>query len=319
MQNNKKKSSHLLDPDLKAFTESMLTTVLTSETLEQTRKHSENMIPSLPENLPIELSERFIPGKPGDPDVRVLVFTPENHSSLRPGYLHIHGGGMVYGKPDLNIPENAKLALELDCIVVSVDYRLAPETPYPGPIEDCYAALKWMHDYASELGMDNSKIAIGGESAGGGLAASLAVLARDRNEVNIIFQRLIIPMLDDRTCIAEDHPYNGEYAWTSKDNRFGWKALLGHEPGIEGVSPYASAPREENLSGLPPAFICVGAIELFLEESLEYAKHLIRAGVPTELHVYPGAHHLALAVSEARVTKSANKDMFKALYRAFYG
>jgi acetyl esterase/lipase len=185
--------------------------------------------------------------------------------------------------------------------------------------EDCYAALKWVYTHARDLGVDAARIAIGGESAGGGLTASLALLTRDRGEVPLVFQLLIYPMLDDRTgTLADPHPYTGEYIWTADSNRFGWKALLGQEPGGPDVSPYAAAARAQHLEGLPPAFIGVGTLDLFLEEDLEYARRLIRAGVPTELHVYPGAYHgFLLLVPGARVSQSFARDYLNALTRAF--
>lgn len=318
-----KKSTHLVDSDLKPFLDRMPELHLTVESLPKIREELAAQLGSMEngvlENLPVEISERFIPGPPGAPKVRVIVITPINTPIPRPAYLHIHGGGMVLGTAEEAKPNYIQLSIDLKCSVVSVDYRLAPETPHPGPVEDCYAALKWMHDCAEELGIDRAKIAIGGGSAGGGIAAALAVMARDRNEVNVLFQLLQVPMLDDRTCIAEPNPYAGEYAWTLENNRFGWRSLLGCEPGMQGISPYASAPRADDLAGLPAAFISVGAIELFVDECIDYSKRLIRAGVPTELHVYPGVHHAAPLVAEARVTKAMARDSHEALRRAFYG
>ncbi|MGG3471269.1 alpha/beta hydrolase [Neobacillus pocheonensis] len=315
-----KKSAYLVDPDLKKMTDDMQELHLTYKTLARVREaFNEQVDVSIPEGLPVEVTEKQVPGPPGAPDVRIILFTPIHAPAPRPGYLHIHGGGMVLRSADDCNKDNAVLATTLGCTVVSVDYRLAPETKHPGQVEDCYAALKWMHLNANEIGVDLERIAIGGESAGGGIAACLAVLARDQGEVNIIFQRLQSPMLDDRTCVAEPHPYTGEYSWSPDNNRFGWQALLGCESGGEGVSPYASAPRAEDLSGLPPAFISVGAIDLFVDECMDFAKRLIRAGVPTELHVYPGAHHAAWQVSEARVTIAEYRDRLEALRRGFFG
>jgi acetyl esterase/lipase len=198
-----------------------------------------------------------------------------------------------------------------------VDYRLAPETPHPGPVEDCYAALKWLYTHADELGVDPKRIAIGGASAGGGLAAALGLLTRDRGEVPLVFQLLIYPMLDDRTVTTTDpHPYTGEFIWTAEANRFGWRSLLGQEPGGPDVSPYAAAARAESLAGLPSTFISVGALDLFLEEDIEYARRLIRAGVPTELHVYPGAYHGFNLTADAQVSQVAARDQLAALKRA---
>jgi acetyl esterase/lipase len=165
--------------------------------------------------------------------------------------------------------------------------------------------------------VDASRIAIGGASAGGGLAAALALLARDRGEVPVAFQLLIFPMLDDRTAVTADaHPYTGEFVWTTETNYFGWSSLLGHEPGGEGVSPYAAAARAESLEGLPPAYISVGSIDLFLEEDLEYARRLMRAGVPTELHVYPGAFHGYQGVPDAWMSRAEVENVTEALRRA---
>jgi len=231
--------------------------------------------------------------------------------------LWMHGGGYIMGSPEQEDLMVKHMVSAIGCVAVSVDYRLAPETRHPGPVEDCYAALKWLHTHASELGVDPTRIAIAGSSAGGGLAAALGLLARDRGEIPLAFQLLIAPMLDDRTCtLAEPHPYTGEFIWTRENNRFGWTSLLGQEPGLADVSPYAAAARAEHLEGLPPTFINVGALDLFLEEDLEYARRLTRAGVPTEFHIYPGAYHGFRMVADAQVTQTAARDQLAALKRA---
>jgi acetyl esterase/lipase len=232
----------------------------------------------------------------------------------------MHGGGYVLGSAAEDVLGVKDIVSAVGCAVVSVDYRLAPETPHPGPLEDCYAALKWLYTQSRELGVNPAQIAIGGGSAGGGLTAALGLLSRDRGEIPLIFQLLIYPMLDDRTVTASDpHPYTGEFIWTPENNRFGWKSLLGREPGGPDVSPYAAAGRAEHLEGLPPAFISVGALDLFLEEDVEYARRLLRAGVPTELHVYPGAYHGYNLIPNAQVSLLAARDRLAALKRAFTG
>ena len=315
-------SRHLVDEELLGFLDARPPIQLSSETLEATRKGFLEMRAQILAGftpLPgIEKTERFVPGPKGAPEVRVLVFTPKSASAPRPAYLHIHGGGYVLGDPDMGEPNHMQKASELGAVVVSVDYRLAPETPFPGPVEDCYAALKWLHANAQELGVDPARIAVGGESAGGGLAAGLALLARDRGEVKIAHQQLIYPMIDDRP-LADPHPYTGEFIWTHDSNRFGWTALLGHEPRREGVSPYAAAARAEKLEGLPPAFISTGALDLFLDENLDYARRLTRAGVPVELHVYPGAVHGFDMVAESRLAMQHGRDQREALAKAFRG
>jgi acetyl esterase/lipase len=250
--------------------------------------------PLSPEQQAVACEQRFIPGPPGAPDVRLLVYTPSGKSTptMRPAYLHMHGGGYVIGNPEINDGSNRSIASELDCVVVSVDYRLAPETRFPGALEDCYAALTWLSAHAEQLGVDRSRIAVGGDSAGGGHAAALAILARNRGAAQICFQLLDSPMLDDRTGSTSDpHPYCGEFVWTAASNRFGWQSLLGMEPGTAAVPADAAPARVADPTGLPPAFITVGALDLFLEEDMEYARRLARAGVPTEFYVVPGAFH----------------------------
>ena len=185
-----------------------------------------------------------------------------------------------------------QVAREHDCVVVTVDYRLAPETRFPGSLEDNYAALNWLRLSANLLGVDPSRIAVMGESAGGGHAAMLAIAARDRGEVPIAFQLLIYPMLDDRTGSSRQvPPYVGVYIWVPASNRFGWSSLLGVPAGSKTVPAGAVPARVENLAGLAPAFIGVGAIDLFVDEDVNYARRLINAGVPTELCVVPGGYH----------------------------
>jgi acetyl esterase/lipase len=313
---------HLVDPELVAMLDTFPALDLTVEALPQTRAEFKEMLAQMSATLPefpdISVSERYIPGPQGAPDVRVLVYLPKNVTTPTPALLWIHGGGYVIGSADQADPDVKQMVSATGCAAVSVDYRLAPETPHPGPVEDCYAALKWLYTHASELDVDASRIAIGGDSAGGGLTASLALLTRDRGEVPLIFQLLIYPMLDDRTVTATDpHPYTGEFVWTAELNRFGWTALLGKEPGGPDVSPYAAAARAERLEGLPPAFIGVGTLDLFLEEDLEYARRLMRAGVPTELHVYPGAYHGFPMAVDSKVAQALTRDYLNALTRAF--
>ncbi len=275
--------------------------------------YASNAAPPGPE---IERRDILVPGPEGAPEVRLLVYTHAELGAGRPAYLYIHGGGFIMGSPEFADTANRALALELGCVVVAVGYRVAPETAFPGNVEDCYAGLKWLHGHATELGADPMRIAIGGESAGGGLAAALALLARDRGKVPIIHQQLVYPMLDDRSP-ASTHPITGEFGWTRERNAFGWACLLGEEPGGTDVSAYASPARAGSLAGLPPTFIGVGSLDLFLEEDTAYALRLIEAGVPVELHVYAGAFHGSDLVTEARVTKAHARDQLEALRAAF--
>jgi acetyl esterase/lipase len=311
-------SRYLVDPELEALLDAFPPLQLSPESLPALRKMQAETFEQIPSSLPtyddIDVTEKKVPGAPGDPDVRVLVYRPKNVRGKLPGLLWIHGGGYILGTADADDQSVKNFVSTVGCAAVSVDYRLAPETPHPGPVEDCYAALKWMYEHAAELGVDTTRIAIGGASAGGGLAAALGVLTRDRGEVPLIFQLLIYPMLDDRTVsTAEPHPYTGEFVWTKEYNSFGWTSLLGQEPGSEAVSPYAAAARAADLSGLPATYIAVGALDLFLEEDLEYARRLIRGGVPTELHLYPGAYHGFNLLPTAKVSQAYERDLLAAL------
>jgi acetyl esterase/lipase len=217
------------------------------------------------------------------------------------------------------LPRLQGIATDCHCVVVSVDYRLAPETRYPGSLEDNYAALKWVHAHAEELGIDRSKIAVGGESAGGGHAASLAIHARDRNEVPIVFQLLIYPQLDDRTGSTRPAPPAiGHFMWTASNNRFAWSSLLGVPAGSSKVPVAAVPARVASVGGLPPAWIGVGAIDLFAEEDMEYARRLVHAGVATELLVVRGAYHgFDLLAPDAEASKQFSASWKSALRKAF--
>ncbi len=316
------KTRHLVDPELRPALDQLgeLDAEYSVERLPALRQMMVDMYTSpdavAPEVAGIERRDILVPGPEGAPEVRVLVYTHTDPGAGRPAYFYIHGGGFIMGSPDFADTANRLLARELGCVVVAVGYRIAPETAFPGNVEDCYAALKWLHGHATELGADPTRIAIGGESAGGGLAAALALLARDRGEVPIIHQQLIYPMLDDRSP-ASQHPYTGEFGWTRERNAFGWACLLGEAPGGSSVSPYASPARAESLEGLPPTFIGVGSLDLFLEEDTAYALRLIEAGVPVELHIYAGAFHGSDLMTEARVTKAHARDQLDALRAAF--
>jgi acetyl esterase/lipase len=315
---------HLVAPELLSALDAFPSFDINLETIAELRAggiRRDGMIPPLsPAQQAVHCEQRFVPGPRAAPDVRVLIYRPQGpEANARPTYLHMHGGGYVLGSAELNDGSNRQLACDLGCMVVSVDYRLAPETPFPGAVEDCYAVLGWLQREARAIGIDVTRIAIGGESAGGGHAASLALLNRNRGEFPICLQLLDSPMLDDRTgSSADPHPYCGEFVWTPAKNRTGWQALLGREPGGSDVPAEAVPARAADLGGLPPTFIAVGAIDLFLEESVEYARRLIRAGVPTELHVVPGAFHgFGIGGDGAPQVQMHNRLRRDALARAF--
>ncbi len=313
-------SRHLVDPDLFGLLELWPETEFTLQTLATIRASSLPIPIDPTAEALVELETRWIPGPPGSPPVDVAIYTPRQRSSHpRPCIFHMHGGGYVVGSAAASDATLRPKPAALDCVVVSVEHRLAPETPFPGAIEDCYAALSWLFAHADELGIDTRRIGVMGESAGGGLAAALALLTRDRGEWPLAFQHLVYPMLDDRTCTRKQpHLYTGEFLWTAEKNAFGWSCLLGTAPGGADVSPYAAAARATDLSGLPPTFICTGALDLFLEEDLEYARRLTHVGVPVELHVYPGAYHAFDIDPNAEVAINARRDRISALKRALH-
>jgi acetyl esterase/lipase len=264
------------------------------------------------------VAERMVPGRGGAPDVRVFVINAKA-GERRPAILHTHGGGYVLGSAASDVPDLQVLAQALDCVIVTVDYRLAPETRFPGSLEDNYAALKWLHEKAGELGADRTRIAVAGESAGGGHAAMLAIAARDRGEVPVMYQSLVYPMLDDRTGSTRQPPaYIGTFLWTREFNRAGWSALLGKSPGGPDA-PAGSVPsRIENLARLPSAWIGVGSLDLFVDEDVEYGRRLINAGVPTELLVVPGAYHgFDVLATGASISKQFKLARYNSLARAF--
>ena len=217
---------------------------------------------------------------------------------LLPAIVTIHGGGYVIGSYDMDSPLLDRWCPTLGVVGVSVEYRLAPETSYPGPLEDCYAALRWTYDHADELGIDKNRIGVYGLSAGGGLAAALALLARDRGEVPLAFVLLDCPMLDDRQQTPSIQS-EGLYVWGQASNEFGWRSYLGDLYGSDDIPPYAAAARETNLAGLPPTCVVVGSIDGFRDEDIDYAQRLNQAGVPCELHVIAGLPHAYLLVPGA--------------------
>lgn len=308
-------SRDLVDADLAPFLELIPTFALSAETLDAARQQP---LP-LPEgpSVPVTLTELAVRGPAGAPDVSIRIYRPQAVQGPLPTILHLHGGGFVLGSAAAFEGAHRSLVDTLQCGLVAVDYRLAPETRFPGAVEDAYAALAWLRKNGAEHDIDGERIGVMGESAGGGLAASLALLARDRGEHLLRFQHLIYPMLDDRTCVsATPHPFAGEFVWNRASNEFGWASLLGEAPGAPDVSPYAAAARASDLTDLPPTFISTGALDLFVDEDIDYARRLGRAGVPVELHVYPGAFHGFDLVPGARVAATARRDSLDALRRA---
>ena len=309
-----------VDPELRAFLRTLPPE--TPATAALVRQWRQTPDPGSDKDLPAGVTALTIPGPPGGPEVRIFIVGNSDAGRGRPALLYMHGGGYISGSTASSWPQFSglqKIAQDHDCLIVSVDYRLAPETPFPGALEDSYAALKWLHANASSHGADPKRIAIMGESAGGGLAATLAIAARDRGEVSITYQLLIYPMLDDRTGSTRDPaPHIGRYIWSRQSNRFGWRSLLGKPPGSRKVPDGSVPARVASLRGLPPTYIGVGSLDLFVDEDMEYARRLVDAGVPTEFYLAPGAYHgFFFLAPDAAVSKRFTASYNAALERAF--
>ncbi|MPY95426.1 MAG: alpha/beta hydrolase fold domain-containing protein [Acidimicrobiia bacterium] len=274
--------------------------------------------PQWPDGLGAE--DHLAPGRDGGPDVSVRLYRPAGLAAPAPALYWVHGGGMVLGSVAMDEDQCAGLADSLQIVVASVEYRLAPEHPFPAPVEDCYTGWAWLAANAATLGVDPGRVAIGGGSAGGGLAAGLALLARDRGGPAICFQLLVYPMLDDRNATPSSHAVTDPRLWNRTANQLGWGAYLSGRAGEADVSPYAAPARATDLAGLPPTYINVGELDLFLDEDIAYAQALVKAGVPTELHVYPGAFHGSNNfVSRSALSRRWAADERAALARALHG
>ncbi|WP_367319198.1 alpha/beta hydrolase [Streptomyces sp. HUAS ZL42] len=240
-----------------------------------------------------DVEDRTVPGPEGAPEISLLICRPAAPADAGPlpVIYHTHGGGMVIGNNRVGVDAPLAWAKELGAVVVSVEYRLAPENPHPAPIDDVYTGLLWTVEHAKEIGGDPERIVLAGASAGGGLTAALALLLRDRKGPQPIGQMLLCPMLDDRNDTFSSHQMAGLGIWDRTANDTGWSALLGDRRGGPDVSPYAAPARAEDLSGLPPAFLDVGSAETFRDEVVSYASRIWQAGGVAELHVWPGGFH----------------------------
>jgi acetyl esterase/lipase len=266
----------------------------------------------------VATEDRMVPGLDGDPEVRVRHYRPVDQADVLPCLYWIHGGGHVLGQIEQDDLVMEHIVDAVGCAVVSVEWRRAPEHPFPAPMNDCYAGLQWTHKNAAELRIDPHRIAVGGASSGGGSAAGLALLARDRGEVPLCFQLLVYPMLDDRNVTPASQEITDPKVWNRKSNLTGWRAYVGDAVGTDAVSPYAAPTRATDLSGLPPAWIPCGDIDLFIDEDIEYAQRLLQAGVPTELHVYPGGiHGFDLLAPGSGLARRFAAERDDALRRAF--
>ncbi|MFB4159079.1 alpha/beta hydrolase [Geomicrobium sp. JSM 1781026] len=280
-----------IDPELK---EALLTfPAIDLDEVTATREQmvmAAEMVP-LPINEAVMITDRTIEARSDHPPVRVRVYEPKDSSGSLPGLLWIHGGGYVLGSPEGDEQLCQRFVTESECVVVSVDYRLAPEHPYPAGLEDCYTALEWFSKHAAKLGVDRTRIGVGGQSAGGGLTAALALLARDRKGPELCFQMPLYPMIDDYNNTPSSLEITGHMIWNHDLNEKAWAMYLNNKNGTDDVSPYAAPARANDLAGLPYTYTCVGQLDPFRDETLTYVQKLCQAGVDVEFHLYPGAFH----------------------------
>ncbi|MEV4924782.1 alpha/beta hydrolase [Streptomyces roseoverticillatus] len=264
-----------------------------------------------------DVTELLVPGPPGEPDVTLVSARPSGLTGPLPLLYYMHGGAMIMGNAWSVLPRILReWAAALELAVISVEYRLAPHAQYPHPLEDCYAGLSWAAGHAAELDIDPDRIIIGGKSAGGGLAAALALLARDRGGPRALGQLLLCPMLDDRNSTFSSHQMTGLGTWDLTSNATAWQALLGARYGAEDLPPYAAPSRATDLSGLPPAYIDVGSAEMFRDEGVAYANAIWQAGGEAELHVWPGAYHGFDSIApEAALSREARNTRTRWLQR----
>ncbi len=248
--------------------------------------------------------------------MRICIHSPSEQKGDIPGVLWLHGGGYAIGSPEQSLPMIRRLMAATDCVVILPEYRLSVESPYPAALQDAYLALQWMKNHADQLGIREDQLMVGGESAGGGLAAALTHCARDQGEVAIAFQLLAYPMLDDRMNCDSARDNDGPL-WNSNANFCAWKLYLGSKFGADSVSPYAAPARADNFDNLPPAALYVGDLEPFRDETIEYAENLRKAAVSVDLQVFPGCFHgFDIVCPQAQVSKQAAAFMQKVFAHA---
>ncbi len=310
-------SKYDFDPDFDEYIPSLPTVQDFSslEKIQALRVMRSEAMETPPDREDVRMTDRRIPGYQGGPEVSIRIYRPKAAAvGPRSGVLEIHGGGFILGSLEMMDPWCQMIAAEVDAIVVSVDYRLAPEHPFPAGVHDCYAALLWTAEHADELGIDSQRIAIAGQSAGGGLAAGTALLARDRGKPALCFQLLEIPELDDRletpSMLAfQDTPY-----WNRPNAVWSWRHYLG--PDHQGdASIYAAPARAKDLSNLPPAYVSTMEFDPLRDEGLRYGMGMLQAGVSVELHNYAGTFHGSAFVTTAEPSRRNTQEIITILNR----
>jgi acetyl esterase len=257
-----------------------------------------------------------VKGPSGDPPVRVVVFSARGRPTPSPAVVYLHGGGFIVGAPETEWAVATAVAVATEGVVVSVDYRLAPEHPYPAAVEDSYVVLLWTADHADDLGIDPGKVAVAGSSSGGGLAAALALMARDRSGPAIAFQYLAIPSLDDRLETPSMRSFTDTPMWNRGLSERSWSLYLGER---DDVPAYAAPARATDFHGLPPAYIAVSEYDPLRDEGIDYARTLLKAEVSVELHLFPGTFHGSTVVTDAAISRRQVEETAVVLRRALIG
>lgn len=284
--------------------------------LESIRKQTNSQQFKIPDN--IKITNQYIPGPMYHPNLRVRVYQPKQFKPPLPAILYIHGGGFIFGTPEMQDQLCCLYVKEINCIVFSVDYRLAPEHPFPAAIEDCYSTLLWMSKNATKLGINPTKITLLGHSAGGGLATAVSLMARDRNGPSICFLMPLYPMLDDRNITLSSKQIKDNKVWNGDFNKKAWSMYL---KGINknAISYYAAPARADNYNGLPPTYTFIGDLDPFRDETINFVMHLSQSGVPTEFHLYPGCFHaFERIVPDAMISKQATNAYIEVLKKVLY-
>jgi len=305
------------DPDFESLIPMLpaISDLSSLDKIREVRSNTAALTVAAPDREDVHKEDRLIPGPVGAPEVPIRIYRPRRASEAsRPAVVEIHGGGFVMGSIEMMDAWCQRVAAEIDAVVVSVEYRLAPEDPYPAGLEDCYAALSYTAANAAQLNVDPSRIAIAGQSAGGGLAAATTLLARDRGGPALCFQLLEIPELDDRLDTPSMRAFDDTPLWNRPNAVWSWRHYLGSDHGGD-VSAFAAPARAEDLENLPAAYISTMEFDPLRDEGILYALRLLQAGVSVELHSYPGTFHGSALLATATVSKRGADEALHVLGR----